>query len=257
MVHPLIKNPHLNGDPFFMKGGPIGILLVHGFKATAAEMRPLGEFLHSKGYTVSGPLLPGHNTSPEDANNYTWKDWAATVEEAYLDLASSCEQIIIGGESMGALLILYLATYHPEISGILAYAPALKIKSSKTACLLLYMLSPFVPYIREKDSGDNLPWRGYLAIPLKGVIQLFKLQRKTLPRLELIRRPILIVQGCQDARIPPDVPQMIYDQVKSVRKYIYWMEKSSHCVVLDIEQESVQEITYRFIQKSLGYSHGS
>ena len=257
MVHPLIKNPHLNGDTFIMKGGPIGILLVHGFKATTAEMRPLGEFLHSRGYTVSSPLLPGHNTSPEDANRYTWKDWIAAVDRAYSELAVNCEHTIIGGESMGALLILYLATYHPEISGILAYAPALEIITSKAARLGVYLFAPFLPYIKEKDSNDDLPWRGYQAIPLKGVIQLLKLQKETKPRLDLIRRPILIIQGRRDARIPPEVPQMLYDKVSSVHKEIHWMENSSHCVVIDIEKEQVQSITDRFIQKSLGYSYAT
>ena len=36
--------------------------------------------------------------------------------------------MIIGGESMGALLALYLASEHPEAAAILAYAPALKLK---------------------------------------------------------------------------------------------------------------------------------
>ncbi|MCJ7702352.1 MAG: hypothetical protein MUO62_12275 [Anaerolineales bacterium] len=51
-THPLIKNPHLDGNPFTFLGGRVGILLIHGFKATPAEMRPLAEFLHAKGFTV-------------------------------------------------------------------------------------------------------------------------------------------------------------------------------------------------------------
>ena len=43
--HPLIKNPHLKGGPFFWGAGPTGILLVHGFTATTAEVRPLAQAL--------------------------------------------------------------------------------------------------------------------------------------------------------------------------------------------------------------------
>ena len=255
MTHPLIKNPHLNGDPFKFFGGTIGVLLVHGLKATPAEMRPLGEFLYGKGFTVFGPLLPGHNTSPGDVNNYTWKSWVVSVEAAYAELARQCESIFIGGESLGALLAIYLAPYHPEIVGILAYAPALKLKMRKIDTFLLYLLAPFIPYLPEKDSGDDLPWRGYQAIPLKGVIELLKLQHQVTPCLEHIRRPILIIQGKLDARVPPDVPEIIHDHVSSVLKEVHWMEKSTHCVVLDKESDSVQEITYRFITKSLGYTN--
>ncbi len=256
MVHPLIKNPHIDGDPFTLEGGPIGILLIHGLKATPAEVRLLGEFLHTKGFTVSGPLLPGHNTSPEDANNYSWKAWLASIETTYWNLQKKCETIFLGGESLGALIAIYLASYHPEIAGILAYGPALKLILKKTDILKLYSLSPFIPYIKEKDRGDDLPWRGYQAIPLKSVIQLLKLQRETLPRLKFIRRPILLVQGRFDARIPPDVPDIIYDKVNSVKKEIHWMDNSSHCVILDRERDSVQEITLKFIKKTLGYTHG-
>jgi carboxylesterase len=252
MTHPLIKNPHLDGDPFFLEGGPVGVLLVHGFTATPVEMRPLGDFLHKKGFTVSGPLLPGHNTAPEDINKFTWKDWVAHTENAYWNLNRNCEQVFIGGESMGGLLAIYLATYHPEIVGILTYAPALRLIARKRDVIKLYLLAPFIPYIKRNDADDNLPWRGYLATPLRGVIQLLKLQRRTISRLESIRRPILIIQGCLDARIPSEVPGIIFNRVSSVLKEIHWMQNSTHCVVIDKEMESVKEITLRFIEKALG-----
>jgi carboxylesterase len=255
MAHPLIKNPHLNGDPFTLRGGPIGILLVHGLKATTAEMRPLGDYLNKKGFTISAPLLPGHNTSPNDANKYSWDDWVFSVESAYAELIKCCEQVFVGGESAGALLSMYLATNHPEISGIIAYAPALKLIYPKLAIVALHILAPIIPYIKEKDSDDNLPWRGYQAIPLKSVLQLLKLQRKTISRLEYIRRPILIVQGRKDARISPDVPEIIASQVSSAIIEVHWMEDSTHCVILDKELPTVQKITHQFIKRSLGYPH--
>ena len=66
MEQQMILNPHLEGDSFFWEGGEVGILLIHGFTATTAEVRPLAEFLHKNGYTVAGPLLPGHYTKPDD-----------------------------------------------------------------------------------------------------------------------------------------------------------------------------------------------
>ena len=46
------------------KNARIGVLLVHGFTGAPPSMRPWGEFLLSKGYTVRVPLLPGHGTKP-------------------------------------------------------------------------------------------------------------------------------------------------------------------------------------------------
>jgi carboxylesterase len=248
----LIKNPHLDGDPFILEGGRVGVMLIHGFTATTAEVRPLAERVHTKGYTVCAPLLPGHNTHPEDANKFTWKDWVASVEAAYTELAKKCDQVFIGGESTGGLLALYLGSYHPEIAGLLTYAPALKINIQPMEVLKLYLAAPFIPYRFKQDKGDDLPWKGYIVNPLKASIQLLHLQRQTRPRLNSIRRPILIIQGKLDNTVKPEVPEMIYNSVRSVIKEIHWMENSHHCVVLDHELDQVAAITLQFIEKATG-----
>ncbi len=251
-THPLIKNPHLEGGPFIWEAGPTGILLVHGFTATTAEVRPLAKLMHAKGgYTVSGPVLPGHNTTPDDMNNYTWRDWVSTVEDAYQELADRCERVFLGGESTGGLLALYLGSCHPEISGLLTYAPALKLNITTLNQIKLRLIAPFVPYLPKGGEDDDLPWKGYTVNPLKGVVQLLQLQRQVRPRLCQIRCPILIVQGRLDATVDPGVPQTIYNSVSSAVKEIHWMEKSSHCVALDCESDQVAEITFRFIRKVL------
>ena len=64
--NPFLHNDHLPGDEFFWEGNNTGILLSHGYTATTAEVRPLAETLYRQGYTVAGPLLPGHGTDPKD-----------------------------------------------------------------------------------------------------------------------------------------------------------------------------------------------
>lgn len=53
--------------PFILTGGDDGILLIHGFTGSPAEMRPLGCYLHERGLTVSAPLLPDHGTTASGA----------------------------------------------------------------------------------------------------------------------------------------------------------------------------------------------
>jgi carboxylesterase len=249
-TNPLIKNPHLKGGPFYWGAGPTGILLVHGFTATTAEVRPLAEALHANNYTVAGPVLPGHNTYPEDINNYTWRNWVSTVETAYQELVARCERVYVGGESTGGLLALYLAAQHAEIAGVLTYAPALKLQLKPIDHLKLRLSAPFISYLPKGGEDDNLPWKGYTVNPLKGVVQLLKFQKQVLSRLLLIRCPLLIVQGKLDNTVDPDVPQMIYDRVSSAVKEVHWMENSSHCVAIDCEREQVAEITLEFLTKA-------
>jgi len=231
------------------EAGPTGVLLVHGFTATTAEVRPLGKALHAKGYTVSGPVLPGHNTYPEDINNFSWRDWVSTVEDACWELISRCERVFVGGESTGGLLALYLAIQEPNISGVLTYAPGLKLNMSSLDRLKLRLVSPFVPYLPKAGEDDDLPWKGYTVNPLKGVVQLLELQKQVRPHLHQIHHPVLVVQGRLDQTVDPVVPQMIYDGISSDVKEIHWMEKSSHCVALDCELEHVIEVTLRFLAK--------
>ena len=69
-----LKNPHMEGDSFLWEAGPVGIVLSHGFTATTTEVRLLAKALHEKGYTVAGPLLPGHGTRYQDMNRCRWQD---------------------------------------------------------------------------------------------------------------------------------------------------------------------------------------
>lgn len=246
-----IHNPHLAGNAFHLDAGITGILLVHGFTATTAEVRPLAEFLHREGFTISAPLLPGHFTQPEKLNRVKWQDWVNEVEQAYQELAARCKLVIAGGESTGALLSLYLAMKHPEIKALLLYAPALQLTLTPINKLKLYLFSPFIPYIPKPNLDENPYWQGYPVNPLKGTIQLLRLQSYLLPRLNLIQQPMLIVQGRRDATVHADTPQIIYQNVASKIKEIHWMEKSAHCVIIDQEMEQVHRMSLEFIQKIL------
>jgi carboxylesterase len=257
IANSLIKNPHLEGDSFFWKGGPVGILLSHGFTATTAEVRPLAKYLHDCGYTVAGALLPGHLTQPADLNSVRWQDWAATYEAMYRRISEHCETVFVGGESAGGLLALRLASQHPEVLGVLAYAPALRLNARKFDIIRLQLLAPFVIYISKPVSVDNTPWQGYTVVPLKGAIQLLRLQQEVIKRLPDIHQPILIVQGRLDMSVHPEVPELINQSVNSKVKEIRWMEKSGHVVIIDQEWQAVAELTQQFIQRVLTrqYAH--
>ena len=256
----MIKNPHLEGASFTWEGGPIGVLLVHGYTATTAEVRPLARFLYAHGYSVAGPLLPGHDTTPEDANRYRWRDWVRSVEVAYRDLAARCPVVVAGGESAGALLTLYLASEHPEIACVLSYAPALRLTLRRRDVARLYLTAPFKPYVAKRQgtpsmsSGGDSLWRGYAVTPLRGTIELLRLQRAVRPRLARVQQPLLVVRGRNDPTVHPSAPETIYREVSSTVKELHWFDHSAHKVLLDDEREQLFALTLGFIEKALGRS---
>ena len=92
------------------KSAHIGVLLVHGYTGSPASMRPWGEFLHSKGYTVRVPLLPGHGSKAEDLNEVKWQEWPAKVIFELSELQKTCDMIFLVGLSMGGGTVLNVAT---------------------------------------------------------------------------------------------------------------------------------------------------
>ncbi len=247
VTNPNLHNPHLDGEAFVWKAGPIGIFLLHGYTATPAEIRYLAKIFHENGYTVAAPLLPGHGTRPEDLNRVHWQDWVRAGEEVLAKLFDTCEQVFVGGESMGGLLALYLASLEPHVAGILLYAPAIRTPMSTIDLIKLYVSAPFVTQIERESLDCATEWQGYPGLPLKGVIRLLRFQDATLKRLSLIHQPVLIIQGRYDKTVAPEVGEIILNGVSSDVKEHHWMEKSSHTIALDVEREQVARLSLRFM----------
>lgn len=248
-----LRNPHLPGETFFLKGGPVGVLLCHGYTATTAEVRLLGDYLHARGYTVSAPLLPGHGTTPQEMNRCHWQDWADALESAYTALAARCDKVFAGGESMGGLLTLNLASRHPEVLGVMVYAAALKLPSAtdELAIKLLHWLMPLGTQKGDDDSAAGPRWQGYPCNPLPAARQMLKLQEVVTARLHKVAQPILITQGRLDTAVAAEAPEMIAAGVSSEDKTIRWFEESTHCVLLDQEWEAVAALSLDFIERVL------
>lgn len=249
MTQNTLFNPHLEGDPFLLEAGKTGVLLIHGLTATPAEVRRLGRSLYRAGFTVSGPLLPGHRETPAALNATRWQDWYQAAEAAYNGLAARCTRVFVGGESTGALLALLLAARHPEAAGVLAYAPALELRMSFLQKLALPLLALFIPALPKPDLEGNKTWQGYPVNPLKAVVQLRRLQSVVRRELPQITQPLLVVQGRQDMTIDQRSAEMVLNAVKSKAKELHWMEKSGHCVLLEQELHQVTLLTLNFLYK--------
>jgi carboxylesterase len=246
-----LVNPDLEGGTFFWQGGDTGVLLLHGITATTAEIRPLAKRLLEEGFTVSGILLPGHGTTPQELSRTHRNEWIKAVEDAYLELKKKCSSVIVGGESAGAVLALHLASEHTEIKGLLLYAPAMRFASSFLRTLFLLIASPIVFSVKKKASSDRdeMPWQGYKVYPLRTLVQLLKLQWETKQRLCRIYQPILIMQANLDKTVDLRSGNIILNGVQSAVRESHWMEKSGHVVILDKQLDEVESTTLEFIRK--------
>ncbi len=250
------QNPSVDPGAFFLTGGPIGVLLIHGFTGTAAEMRIIGNYLHKKGYTVSGPLLPGHGTTVDDMNRRRWTEWTAHVEQALLDLQARCTQVFVGGLSMGAALTAYLAIHHPEITGIVLYSPAMW--PANRMLVLTPVLKYLVPKRPKKGASDltdpqaeSRLWH-YEYEPVAAAHELLKLVCYVRSRLPQIVQPALVIHSTRDTVIHPTSARRTYAGLGSKDKELVTLHNSGHCLTVDSEWEFVAEKTYTFIQRHSG-----
>ena len=244
---------HLDPSAFAADAGPVGVLLIHGFTGAAAETRPMGQYLASRGLTVRCPLLPGHGTRPQDLTRVRWQAWAGEAEAVLHDIHGRCAAVFVGGLSLGSLLALWLGAGHPEIAGLILMAPAVRVRSRlmPLALGLRHVLdySPVNP-MGDQDLGDpeglQRAWC-YDTVPLWGAGEVYRLQRRVRRALPAIRQPILIFQGRRDAQLPPQAAQMVYEQVGSADKTLVWLEHSGHNVLIDGEREAVWARSHAWI----------
>jgi carboxylesterase len=241
---PLMKNAHLDGDAFLIEGNDIGVVLLHGFTATTAEVRLLADYLRGFGYTLAAPLLPGHGTQPAELNKTSWLDWYAAAEAAYLELRGKCTKVFVCGESMGALLALLVASRYPQVDGVIAVAPALQIRGIGLSRIMQF----FIKFRPKNQAEDNLPWKGYTVYPVRGLAQVAKLQIVVKKELGNITQPLLVFMGGNDASIHPESGKIIIDAVRSFEKELIYMPDSPHVMLLAEDKEVIFQKIHEFIE---------
>jgi carboxylesterase len=101
---------------------------------------------------------------------------------------------------------------------------------------------------KSNTYGDD-PWQGYRVNPLKGAMQLVRLQPRVRRLLPQIHQPVLILQGRLDTTVSPLASQIIYAVIASPMRALHWMDRSSHHLLLEQELDRIAEITLEFLHK--------
>lgn len=230
--------------PFRLRGGTRGCLLIHGFAGTPPEMRGLGQFLAAGGYDVMGPLLAGHGLTPEAMASTRWPDWVRSAEDALTELRGDCQEVFVGGQSLGATLALHLAATHPDVRGVITMAamgsPTFfrdwRIKAIRG---LKYVVRWHVPS-GDPDLGDPAALRqlhSYARRPtvcIESLMQLLRVVERELPR---VTAPALIMHGRRDRTVDVGNAPLILERLGSTDKQLVWFERSGHAITVDLEHD--------------------
>lgn len=239
---------------FTIAGSRTGFLLVHGLTGTPLELRMTAKGIASGGFTVHCCQLAGHCGTEEELLQSKWEEWYASVEAALEKLESSCDTVIVGGLSVGALLALRLAAFHPQrVHGVACFSPTLwydgfTIPKQQFLLRWLWFLPQAKRYrfeerepfgvkdermrafvIKSLASGDAGA-AGHPSTHALSLYQFWKLADDVKPRLPEIKRPVFIAH-----------PRV--DDLASLKNAFYLQKKLGGLVEMLVLDDSYHLIT--------------
>ena len=253
-----------------IKGGKVGVLLVHGLAGTPAEVRYVAGGLARLGYTVHCPQLAGHGGTEADLTASTWEDWYATCERALDELRSECDTVLVGGLSTGAILGLLLAARRPaDVQGTLLYSPTLWLSgwsipvyaklfgllfTKRLANLMSFSdcgpcgikddrIRDFI--MKAMSTGDSAN-AGLLKTPGGAMFEHRQLVAHVKKLLGKITQPALILHPRHDDLAGIDNAQFLQRKLGS-RVEMTVLEDSYHMITVDRQRQTVVDRTAQFI----------
>jgi len=248
-------NPfHADATPDPQDGRRVGVLLSHGFTGSPASMVPWGRHLAERGLGVAVPRLPGHGTTWQEMAGTGWVDWYGELERAFEKLSADCDQVVVGGLSMGGGLALRLAAERGhEVAGVMLVNAA--VASSNKQLLAVPLLKRFVPSMPGIGNDIKKPGQeeyGYDRVPLRALGSMlsgWKAIRHDLPK---VTQPILLFRSAEDHVVDPSSARIIRSTVSSrdVRERI--LENSYHVATLDNDAPVIFEESLEFVRRVTG-----
>jgi carboxylesterase len=239
-------------EPFSASGGPVGVLLCHGFTGSPGSLRQWAEYLAEQGLTVSLPRLPGHGTTVQDMARTGWKDWYGALDSALTDLVSQCSQVFLCGLSMGACLALRLASVHPSrsaVQGLVLVNPSLAMdnKLLLVAPALKYVVRT-VPGIASDIKKPGAAELGYKRVPVAAAATLPEMWRTTVADLGKIGAPVLVFRSAEDHVVGSASLPLLLKALPSSQVTVVPCPESYHVATLDNDAPAIFEGSAKFIQ---------
>jgi carboxylesterase len=237
-------------EPYAADGGPVGVLVVHGFTGCPQSMRPWAEHLAAAGYTVSLPRLPGHGTRWEDLQLTRWPDWYGEVDNAVSALRARCDSVFVMGLSMGGTLSLRLAEQRPDdVAGLVLVNPSIMMKDPRLIVMpILRRIMATQPGIGSDIKKSGPVELAYDKVPLQAFASMMDLWKQARADLGRIRAPVLLFHSSVDHVVQPVNSETLLKELSCpVEERL--LENSYHVATLDNDAPMIFAGSVDFVQK--------
>ncbi len=240
-------------------GRRVGVLLSHGFSGTPASMRPWADALVEAGHSVLVPRLPGHGTRWQDMNLTRWQDWYAELERALRRLLDHCDQVVLGGMSMGGTLAIRLTEqYGPHgpaplgdrLVGTMLINPSLA--TERKDAVLLPLAQRFIgsfPGIAGDIAKPGIEEIAYDRLPLKAAFSLRELWALARNDLGRFTSPLLLFQSATDHVVEAVSSRILLGGVGSDDVSHHLLTRSFHVATLDYDAPYIFQTSVRWIEQ--------
>jgi carboxylesterase len=241
-------------EAFEADGGPLGVLLLHGFGGSPASLRAVAEWFAGRGVSVRLPRLPGHGTSVEDLASTRWRAWVEEAEGALDALVDRCERVAVLGHSMGASLALHLAADRPDDVAALALAnPYLRDRRLLLVPIGRWFLTTVGAGHTDSRNGVTDPGR-YDRRPVPAIVTLRDFLRVVDRALPRVRAPLVVFTSAVDHEIPAGSAERILARAGSEHTERIECPNSFHALPLDHDAPMLCERSLAFFRAVTGIS---
>ena len=237
-------------------GRSLGVVLVHGFLATPAEMRGFGDELKRLGFPVMGVRLKGHGTSPWDMRERRWSEWLASVQRGIDILSAFVERVCVVGFSTGGTLSLMAAANNPQrVCGVATVNAAIRFRDRNIkfvplvvgANRLVRMVSPAEGLMVFRPNEPENPEVNYNHMPVRSLNELRSLIDVARKQIGNIKAPALVVQADADPVVAPESAELIAAALGSATVERVTIKANRHGILYSDVGETRAQIT-RFIE---------
>jgi carboxylesterase len=215
----------------FLQDGPApGCLLLHGGKGTPAEMRDLGNYLYSRGFTVFCPRFSRVDLKDRPAS---WESWVTLADSAYTTMADYSKDTVVAGLSLGGSVALILARLY-KVPALVLLAPAIVPRVSLKERVIL-MARHVVPSYVSRVSG----WDGE-------VFRATELLRQT---AQEISSPTLVLQARDDRTLSTKGLKLLRKWLTHAESEVVLLPQGAHALTRGKSKDEVFERVSRFTER--------